>query len=106
MYIENVSELAFDDITPDDPDFIYIQGLAEAGLISSKLSRQDLVGPGDDAGTPYYFYPESPLSRQDLVSWKMALDKKPSLKPIERLSADFLALSMLRRSTLMHALQL
>lgn len=26
MYIENVSELAFDDITPDDPDFASIQG--------------------------------------------------------------------------------
>ncbi|KAI4384773.1 hypothetical protein MLD38_002879 [Melastoma candidum] len=77
MYIENVSELAFDDITPDDPDFIYIQGLAEAGLISSKLSRQDLAGSGDDAGAPYYFYPACPLSRQDLVSWKMALEKKP-----------------------------
>jgi hypothetical protein len=26
MYIESVSELAFDDITPDDPDFASIQG--------------------------------------------------------------------------------
>lgn len=26
MYIENVTELAFDDITPEDPDFSYIQG--------------------------------------------------------------------------------
>lgn len=26
MYIENVSELAFDDITPNDPDFASIQG--------------------------------------------------------------------------------
>lgn len=26
MYIENVSELAFDDITPEDPDFQSIQG--------------------------------------------------------------------------------
>lgn len=87
MYIENMSELAFDDITPEDPDFPYIQGmnllsvliyllnasdprivcrgkailfgvqkvivflvmlhavgLAEAGLIFSKLSRSDLNG--------------------------------------------------------------
>ncbi|XP_008778820.2 uncharacterized protein LOC103698557 isoform X2 [Phoenix dactylifera] len=66
MYIEKVTELAFDDVTPEDPDFATIQGLAEAGLISSKLSSQDSV----------LFSPESPLSRQDLVSWKMALDKK------------------------------
>lgn len=26
MYIENVTELAFDDITPEDPDFPFIQG--------------------------------------------------------------------------------
>ncbi|XP_022736015.1 plectin-like isoform X6 [Durio zibethinus] len=73
MYIENVTELAFDDITPEDPDFSSIQGLAEAGLISSKLSNQDLLN--DDLG-PFYFSPESPLSRQDLVSWKMALEKR------------------------------
>ncbi|GLU21106.1 hypothetical protein SLE2022_372690 [Rubroshorea leprosula] len=73
MYIENVTELAFDDITPEDPDFSSIQGLAEAGLISSKLSNRDLLN--EDQG-PFDFSPESPLSRQDLVSWKMALDKR------------------------------
>lgn len=26
MYIENVTELAFDDVTPEDPDFPFIQG--------------------------------------------------------------------------------
>ena len=26
MYIDNVTELAFDDITPEDPDFPSIQG--------------------------------------------------------------------------------
>ncbi|CAN1180664.1 hypothetical protein LINPERHAP2_LOCUS34888 [Linum perenne] len=78
MYIENVSELAFDDITPDDPDFASIQGLAEAGLISSKLSSRDLQSTvsDDDEQVPFYFSPESPLSRQDLVSWKMALEKR------------------------------
>ncbi|XP_022724420.1 uncharacterized protein LOC111281077 isoform X3 [Durio zibethinus] len=73
MYIENITELAFDDITLEDPDFSSIQGLAEAGLISSKLSNQDLLN--DDLG-PFYFSPESPLSRQHLVSWKMALEKR------------------------------
>ena len=34
MYIDNVTELAFDDITPEDPDFPFIQGEAclEASL--------------------------------------------------------------------------
>ncbi|KAL8519325.1 hypothetical protein ACS0TY_010310 [Phlomoides rotata] len=76
MYIENVSELAFDDITPEDPDFPCIQGLAEAGLIASKLSRRDMQLNSDEDSTPIYFSPESPLSRQDVVSWKMALEKR------------------------------
>ncbi|KQK11916.1 uncharacterized protein LOC100825490 [Brachypodium distachyon] len=75
MYVENVSELAFDDVTTEDPDFPFIQGLAEAGLISSKLSRSD-TNPENFQNNHYWFYPESPLSRQDLVSWKMALDKR------------------------------
>ncbi|ONI25331.1 hypothetical protein PRUPE_2G296700 [Prunus persica] len=76
MYIENVTELAFDDITPEDPDFSSIQGLAEAGLISSRLSRNDMLSSLDEDESPFYFSPESPLSRQDLVSWKMALEKR------------------------------
>ncbi|KAK9103631.1 hypothetical protein Sjap_020885 [Stephania japonica] len=76
MYIEKVSELAFDDITPEDPDFSSIQGLAEAGLIASKLSRNDLLQSSEGVQEPFYFFPESPLSRQDLVSWKMATEKR------------------------------
>ncbi|RLN39670.1 uncharacterized protein C2845_PM01G49650 [Panicum miliaceum] len=76
MYIDNVTELAFDDVTPEDPDFPFIQGLAEAGLISSKLSRSDMNLPEDLQDDHNLFSPESRLSRQDLVSWKMALDKR------------------------------
>ncbi|VFQ99633.1 unnamed protein product [Cuscuta campestris] len=76
MYIENVTELAFDDITTEDPDFPFIQGLAEAGLISSKLSRGDMQSPSDGEQSPIFFSPDSPLSRQDLLSWKMALEKR------------------------------
>ncbi|CAM0878446.1 unnamed protein product [Alopecurus aequalis] len=76
MYIENVSELAFDDVTTEDPDFPFIQGLAEAGLISSKLSRSDMNISENVHNSHYFFSPESPLSRRDLVSWKMALDKR------------------------------
>ncbi|KAA8533715.1 hypothetical protein F0562_031232 [Nyssa sinensis] len=76
MYIENVTELAFDDITPEDPDFPSIQGLAEAGLISSKLSKRDMHSSTDEDQNSLSFSPESPLSRQDLVTWKMALEKR------------------------------
>ncbi|XP_028790724.1 uncharacterized protein LOC114746657 isoform X1 [Neltuma alba] len=76
MYIENVTELAFDDITPEDPDFSSIQGLAEAGLIESRLSRSDTQLFAEEGQRPFCFSPESPLSRQDLVSWKRALDKR------------------------------
>ncbi|KAK7315060.1 hypothetical protein VNO77_33592 [Canavalia gladiata] len=76
MYIDNVTELAFDDVTPEDPDFSSIQGLAEAGLIESRLSRRDIQLSDDEDNSPFYFSPESPLSRQDLVSWKMALEKR------------------------------
>lgn len=87
MYIENVTELAFDDITPEDPDFSSIQGvnfrflgysinesvigfvclleficilsgLAEAGLISSRLSRNDMLSSLDEDESPFYFSPE------------------------------------------------
>ncbi|KAJ8642883.1 hypothetical protein MRB53_004631 [Persea americana] len=74
MYIENVTELAFDDVSPEDPDFPSIQGLAEAGLISSKLSRRDLHESLDRG--PVLFSSESPLSRQDLISWKMVERKQ------------------------------
>ncbi|KAK1289439.1 hypothetical protein QJS10_CPB18g01582 [Acorus calamus] len=75
MYIENVTQLAFDDITPGDPDFASIQGLAEAGLIQSRLSGYELNDSLDGEQGSIRFFPESPLSRQDLVSWKMALVK-------------------------------
>uniref|UniRef100_A0A5B7BSB4 Putative GPI-anchored adhesin-like protein PGA55 isoform X1 n=1 Tax=Davidia involucrata TaxID=16924 RepID=A0A5B7BSB4_DAVIN len=75
MYIENFTELAFDDITREDPDFPSIQGLAEAGLISSKLSRHDMHCSLDEDQSSFCFYPESPLSRQDLVTWKIAIEK-------------------------------
>ncbi|KAI3724019.1 hypothetical protein L2E82_35783 [Cichorium intybus] len=75
MYIENVTELAFDDITPEDPDFSSIQGLAEAGLIASKLSQRDMNISNEDENS-LNFCPEGHLSRQDLVSWKMSLEKR------------------------------
>jgi hypothetical protein len=78
MYIEDLTELGFNDVTPDDPDFTSIQGLAEAGLIPSNLSQRDAEYKTGTAHseTVSLFYPDSSLSRQDLVSWKIALDQR------------------------------
>ncbi|KAG4910544.1 hypothetical protein JHK87_056660 [Glycine soja] len=67
-YIDNVTGLAFDDITPEDPDFSCTQGLAEAGLIESRLSRccDRPLSTDEDYG-PFYFSPESPSSHQDVM---------------------------------------
>ena len=61
---------AFQDISPDDPDFPIIQGLAEAGLIPSRLT-------GDDTATR--FRPDQTLTRQSLLLWKVPLDIRRSL---------------------------
>jgi hypothetical protein len=52
-------------------------GLAEAGLISSNLSKTGVEDNGIHTGV--LFEPDSPLSRQDLVSWKVALDRRELL---------------------------
>jgi hypothetical protein len=61
---------AFQDISRNNPDFEIIQGLAEAGLIPSTLS-------GDS--TTVNFRPDAPLTREDLVRWKVPLDVRRSL---------------------------
>ncbi|WP_016950654.1 S-layer homology domain-containing protein [Anabaena sp. PCC 7108] len=61
---------AFRDILPKDPDFPAIQGLAEAGLIPSPLS-------GD--ATAVLFRPDAPLTREQLLVWKVPLDTRQAL---------------------------
>ncbi|MBR8832016.1 MAG: hypothetical protein N5P05_000700 [Chroococcopsis gigantea SAG 12.99] len=61
---------AFSDVKPNDPDYAYIQGLAEAGLIPSSLS-------GDSSNL--LFRPNAPLTREDLVVWKVPLDMRKAL---------------------------
>ncbi|MEA5620038.1 S-layer homology domain-containing protein [Cronbergia sp. UHCC 0137] len=60
----------FRDVLPQDPDFPAIQGLAEAGLIPSSLS-------GD--ATAVLFRPDAPLTREQLVLWKVPLDTRQAL---------------------------
>jgi len=61
---------AFSDVSTTDPDFPVIQGLAEAGLIPSPLS-------GD--ATTVLFRPDAPLTREQLIFWKVPLDTRQAL---------------------------
>ncbi|CAI5464002.1 unnamed protein product [Closterium sp. Yama58-4] len=78
MFIEGISEQAYADVAPDDKDFAAIQGLAEAGILPSLLGRRDEVGgaaAGEGAGEgEALFRPDSPLTRQDLLTWRFALE--------------------------------
>ncbi len=61
---------AFSDVPKTYPDFPVIQGLAEAGLIPSPLS-------GDS--TEVLFRPDAPLTREQLILWKLPLDTRQAL---------------------------
>lgn len=60
----------FADVPKTDPDFPLIQGLAEAGLIPSSLIN-------DPEAT--LFRPNAPLTREDLILWKVPLDLRRGL---------------------------
>ena len=61
------SQPTFQDVPRTDPDFAAIQGLAEAGIIPSQLS-------GDN--TALLFRPDAPLTREQMILWKVPLDTK------------------------------
>ena len=65
-----VQSTAFSDVSKTDPDFPVIQGLAETGLIPSTLS-------GDS--TAVLFRPDAPLTREQLILWKIPLDIRQAL---------------------------
>lgn len=56
----------FADVPHSDPDFTVIQGLAEAGIIPSRLT--------DGSRAPLRFEPDRWLTRETLVVWKVSLD--------------------------------
>jgi hypothetical protein len=64
------TQAAFSDVPRNNPDFPVIQGLAEAGLIPSSLS-------GDS--TEVLFRPDAPLTREQLILWKLPLDTRQAL---------------------------
>lgn len=61
---------AFQDVPASDADFGAIQGLAEAGLIPSPLSGNS---------TDVLFRPDAPLTRENLILWKVPLDIRQGL---------------------------
>ncbi len=63
-------EPAFQDVKPNNPDFEAIQSLAEAGLIPSRLTEDS---------NNILFKPDAPLTREDLLAWKVPLDMRQSL---------------------------
>jgi S-layer homology domain len=67
----------FQDVPTTHPDFPSIQGLAEAGIIPSPLS-------GD--ATSVRFQPDLPLTREQLILWKVPLDSRQPL-PVASLDA-------------------
>jgi hypothetical protein len=60
----------FQDVKTSDPDFGAIQGLAEAGIIPSPLTG---------SSTALTFRPDAPLTRKDLLLWKVPLDTRQPL---------------------------
>ena len=60
---------AFVDVPTSDPDFGAIQGLANAGLISSSLSGEPATA----------FRPDAPLTREEMILWKVPVDIRRSL---------------------------
>lgn len=67
---------AFDDVRGEDPDFEYIQALAEAGVVLSKLSCKNLTSDLDSSKSSggVNFFPERLISREDLIGWRAKLE--------------------------------
>lgn len=65
--VEETPQPAFEDISPSDRDFAIVQGLAEAGLVPSRLTGKT---------TEVLFRPEAPLTREALLTWKVPLDTR------------------------------
>ncbi|XP_031501281.1 uncharacterized protein LOC116264949 isoform X2 [Nymphaea colorata] len=90
--LSNVSSTyAFQDIGFDDPDFLYIQALAESGILLSHVSAKSFGssdGASGEAPTILNFYPESFLSRLDLINWKAKLEYSFFAATDERMSRN------------------
>ncbi|KAI9092001.1 hypothetical protein K1719_027936 [Acacia pycnantha] len=78
---------AFDDISVEDPDFVAIQALAEAGVIPSKLSSKSWFNSGRPEGQESLkFFPDRSISRQDIVDWRAQFEYEFSPEVLDRIS--------------------
>jgi len=68
--VTDLSQPAFQDVKPSNPDFKAIQSLAEVGLVPSRLTEDS---------TSLLFKPSAPLKREDLLTWKVPLDMRQAL---------------------------
>jgi hypothetical protein len=66
---------AFDDVSVEDPDFMCIQALAEAGVVPSNLSPQKFsFETSDSKSHGISFFPARFISREDLINWPAKLN--------------------------------
>lgn len=72
----------FKDLANNDPDYPLIQGLAEAGILPSTLTRDN---------SALLLSPDTPLTRESLILWKVPLDyRKPfPLASLETLKSSW-----------------
>jgi hypothetical protein len=63
----------FQDVSASNPNFAYIQGLAESGYLPSSLA-------GDSTQTR--FRPSEPLTRETLLLWKVPVDRQQILPTV------------------------
>lgn len=88
---------AFDDVDTEDPDFHFIQALAEVGIVSSKLSDKNNSSDLDilEIKERINFYPESYISRMDLINWKAQLEysRVPQVQQMSTKDVGFMDVS-------------
>ncbi|ERN04368.1 uncharacterized protein LOC18432527 [Amborella trichopoda] len=94
-YVAGSPDPSFDDISPNDSDFCYIQALAESGIVLSKLTVNQSGGVDNDNSTCQQrieFSPDSLISRLDLMNWKTMLEYSvyPEVDDKMLLKVDFM----------------
>ncbi|XP_057447920.1 uncharacterized protein LOC130739603 [Lotus japonicus] len=78
---------AFDDVSVEDSDFRYIEVLAEAGVVPSKLSwKNSSNSGGSDSEENISFFPDRFISRLDLIDWRAQLEYKFFFGSIDQIS--------------------
>ncbi|XP_044491120.1 uncharacterized protein LOC123215118 isoform X2 [Mangifera indica] len=77
---------AFNDVDVEDPDFEFIQALAEAGIVPSKLSGKNYGSDHSEGQQSVNFFPERFISRQDLIGWKAQVEYEFKPEILQKIS--------------------